>query len=54
MTVAEASGRTPRITEERWATLHPKLKEVFVACMGCPGAVEVTGCGLIIYCDQSP
>jgi hypothetical protein len=54
-----SSGRTKRdapiaspgrpITEQRWNTLHPKLIELFAARMGCPGAVEITDHGLIIY-----
>jgi hypothetical protein len=38
-----------QVTEQRWNTLHPKLAEIFAARMGCPGAVEITELGLIIY-----
>ena len=39
------------VSEQRWNALHPKLLELFVARMSCPGAVEITDFGLIIYFD---
>lgn len=39
----------PRISEERWASLHPRLIDVVIGRLGRRGAVQVTDFGVIVY-----
>lgn len=44
--------RGPLVSDERWATIHPKLLEVFVERLFIGGEVIIGDAGLMVFYDQ--
>jgi hypothetical protein len=45
--------RGPLVSDERWATIHPKLLEVFVERLFIGGEVIIGDAGLMVFYDQN-
>ena len=45
--------RGPRVPDERWATMHPKLVELCAERLFIGGTVIITDAGMMVFYDQN-